>query len=65
MRGIDDRDAPAENDEVVLSRVSRVVAYWGERGGVGEGTEEVDGFAVVEMYWYECVRGAIEGRTGV
>ncbi len=45
--------------------MSRVVAYWGERGGVGEGTEEVDGFAVVEMYWYECVRGAIEGRTGV
>lgn len=45
---------------MVLSRVSRGASYWGERGGVGEGTEEVDGFAGAEMYWYECVRDAIE-----
>lgn len=42
MCGINDRDATAEDDEVVLPRLSGGASHWGEGGGVGEREEEVD-----------------------
>lgn len=50
---------------MVLSRMSRGAAYWGEGRGVGEGAEEVDGGLAAELYWYRCIRDGDAIERGV